>query len=227
AIVDSEARHMEVIVDDSQLSLAIGKKGQNVRLAAKLLAWRVDIKSQEEKRQEVEMEMSNLVVPGDPVSILLSHGMPEVILNLLVDGGVGTVEALGSMTPEDLSVIPGMIPEYVPMIQSAVLSYYGQFEEAMLEEQAPAAAEGDAPVETVELPAEEALPVADTPPAAGEMEALPVESADSAAAEEVAGEPALEPPPASEESSQEAGTASYENVSESQQDAQVAENRAE
>ena len=45
---------MEVIVEDSQLSLAIGKKGQNVRLAAKLLGWRIDIKTEEEKRQEVE-----------------------------------------------------------------------------------------------------------------------------------------------------------------------------
>jgi hypothetical protein len=47
---------MEVIVDDSQLSLAIGKKGQNVRLAAKLLGWKIDIKSEEEKRQEVEAD---------------------------------------------------------------------------------------------------------------------------------------------------------------------------
>ena len=55
---------MEVIVDDSQLSLAIGKKGQNVRLAAKLLGWKVDIKSEEEKRQEVESAMAALVSPG-------------------------------------------------------------------------------------------------------------------------------------------------------------------
>jgi transcription termination/antitermination protein NusA len=134
AIIDSEARHMEVIVDDTQLSLAIGKKGQNVRLAAKLLGWRIDIKSQEEKRQEVEMEMSNLVVPGDPVSVLLSHGLPESILNLLVDGGVGTVEQLGSMTPEQLIDIPGMLPDFIPMIQSAVLGYYSQFESALLVE---------------------------------------------------------------------------------------------
>jgi N utilization substance protein A len=53
-IIDPVERHMEVIVDDSQLSLAIGKKGQNVRLAAKLLGWKVDIKSEEEKRQEVQ-----------------------------------------------------------------------------------------------------------------------------------------------------------------------------
>jgi N utilization substance protein A len=132
AILDTDLRHMEVIVDDSQLSLAIGKKGQNVRLAAKLLGWRIDIKSQEEKRQEVEMEMSTLVVPGDPVSVLLNHGLPELLLNMLVENGVGTVETLGAMTPEQLARIPGMMDEYMPMIQSAVLGYYGQFEAAVL-----------------------------------------------------------------------------------------------
>jgi N utilization substance protein A len=152
AIVDAEAKHMEVIVDDTQLSLAIGKKGQNVRLAAKLLGWRIDIKSQEEKRQEVELEMSNLVVPGDPVSVLLSHGMPEVLLNLLVDGGVGTVEQLGSMTPEDLSLLPGMLPDYVPMIQAAVLNYYGQYEEAVLPDGEQTISEDSAGI-----PAEDAL----------------------------------------------------------------------
>ena len=54
SIVRRSDKHMEVIVDDTQLSLAIGKKGQNVRLAAKLLGWKIDIKSEEEKRQEVE-----------------------------------------------------------------------------------------------------------------------------------------------------------------------------
>ncbi len=67
-ILDPLEKHMEVIVDDSQLSLAIGKKGQNVRLAAKLLGWKIDIKSEEEKRQEVESQMAALVAPGAPVS---------------------------------------------------------------------------------------------------------------------------------------------------------------
>jgi len=51
---------MEVIVEDKQLSLAIGKKGQNVRLAAKLTGWRIDIKSEEEKRREVEAQFGEL-----------------------------------------------------------------------------------------------------------------------------------------------------------------------
>ena len=54
SIVDDHERVMEVVVEDKQLSLAIGKKGQNVRLAAKLTGWRIDIKSEEEKRREVE-----------------------------------------------------------------------------------------------------------------------------------------------------------------------------
>ena len=59
-IVDEEQKIMEVVVEDKQLSLAIGKKGQNVRLAAKLVGWRIDIKSEEEKRQEVEAEMARM-----------------------------------------------------------------------------------------------------------------------------------------------------------------------
>ncbi|MGE0041397.1 MAG: transcription termination factor NusA [Vicinamibacterales bacterium] len=57
-IVDDHEKVMEVVVEDSQLSLAIGKKGQNVRLAAKLSGWRIDIKSEEEKRKEVEAQFS-------------------------------------------------------------------------------------------------------------------------------------------------------------------------
>ena len=60
SIVDDGERVMEVIVEDKQLSLAIGKKGQNVRLAAKLTGWRIDIKSEEEKRREVEAQFEGL-----------------------------------------------------------------------------------------------------------------------------------------------------------------------
>ena len=62
SIVDDREHVMEVVVDDRQLSLAIGKKGQNVRLAAKLTGWRIDIKSEEEKRKEVEAQFEGLEV---------------------------------------------------------------------------------------------------------------------------------------------------------------------
>jgi N utilization substance protein A len=60
SIVNDAEKVMEVIVEDKQLSLAIGKKGQNVRLAAKLTGWKIDIKSEEEKRREVEVLLGAL-----------------------------------------------------------------------------------------------------------------------------------------------------------------------
>ena len=65
SIVDDHERVMEVVVEDKQLSLAIGKKGQNVRLAAKLTGWRIDIKSEEEKRREVEPQFEGLEMGGE------------------------------------------------------------------------------------------------------------------------------------------------------------------
>ena len=123
AIIDSVEKHMEVIVEDSQLSLAIGKKGQNVRLAAKLLGWRVDIKTEEEKRQEVEAEMDSLSA-GTPLSILVDHGMQEMVLEALLGAGVGTVEKLGSMTPEELEQIDGIDDEVIQGIGATVNAYY-------------------------------------------------------------------------------------------------------
>ena len=150
SILDPVGKHMEVIVDDSQLSLAIGKKGQNVRLAAKLLGWRIDIKSEEEKRQEVETQMAALVVPGAPVSVLTDHGIPDELVEKLMAAGVGTVEMLGGMTPEQLEEIPGIGDEMVEKIQEAVVSYYGQFESSPEAEAASAetvAAVDSAPTE--------------------------------------------------------------------------------
>lgn len=130
---------MEVIVEDAQLSLAIGKKGQNVRLAAKLIGWRVDIKTEEEKRQEVEATMVQLGA-GSPLSTLIDHGLSEEVYTSLVAGGIGTVEKVASMTPEELELIPGVTPESVAQLGAAVNSFYGHV--------APEAApeEPDAPV---------------------------------------------------------------------------------
>ena len=82
---EEQDRIMEVVVEDMQLSLAIGKKGQNVRLAAKLTGWRIDIKSEEEKRREVEEQFGTLeieegadtegdVTQGEPLSATPDEG---------------------------------------------------------------------------------------------------------------------------------------------------------
>src|SRR5690348_3973474 len=147
SILDPLEKHMEVIVDDSQLSLAIGKKGQNVRLAAKLLGWKIDIKSEEEKRQEVESQMAALVAPGAPVSVLVEYGLAEKLVEKLLDASVGTIERLGSMTPEQLEEIQGIGPKMVEHVQEAVNAYYSQFDLAGQEGAGEAAAVEAAAVE--------------------------------------------------------------------------------
>jgi N utilization substance protein A len=126
-IVDSGDKHLEVVVDDSQLSLAIGKKGQNVRLAAKLLGWKIDIKSEEEKRQEVELQMAAMSPP--PTTPLESvPGLGEGIVEKLTAAGVTTVEALADMTPEQLEAIEGIGPKTVEKISLAVNNYFASLE---------------------------------------------------------------------------------------------------
>ena len=203
-ILDPLEKHMEVIVDDSQLSLAIGKKGQNVRLAAKLLGWKIDIKSEEEKRQEVESAMAALVAPGAPVSVLLEYGLPERVVETLLTATVGTIEKLGSMTPEELEDIQGIGPAMIEQIQDAVNAYYNQFENPASE---PVAEERAEAVEELEQ-SEEALEeldetVAEPEETLEESEAEPALEAESDTAEST-GEEA--PPEATPESAEQFGT---------------------
>src|SRR5437879_596674 len=121
-IIDPETRHLEIIVEDTQLSLAIGKKGQNVRLASKLIGWNVDIKSEEEKRQEIEAQMAALTAPGTPLSELKGVG-PKTIEKIEAHG-ISSIEKLADMTPEQLMEIPGIGEKMVEKIQQSVRSYF-------------------------------------------------------------------------------------------------------
>ena len=127
SITDLGEKQLEVIVDDTQLSLAIGKKGQNVRLAAKLLEWKIDIKSEEEKRQEVEQQMQGVGGPSTAIEQVSELG--EQIIQKLVAAGITTVEALADMTPEQLEEIPGIGEKTLEKISVAVRHYFGQYEE--------------------------------------------------------------------------------------------------
>jgi N utilization substance protein A len=139
SISDLTEKQLEVIVDDTQLSLAIGKKGQNVRLAAKLLGWKIDIKSEEEKRQEVEQQMQALSGgPSTPIEQVTELG--DGIIQKLVAAGITTVESLADMTPEQLEEIPGIGEKTLERISVAVRHYFGHFEEG--EDGSSAATEG-------------------------------------------------------------------------------------
>ncbi len=127
SVVDTNEKYMEVIVDDTQLSLAIGKKGQNVRLASKLLGWRIDIKTEEEKRREVEAGEAAMAI-GTPLSVLLEYGLPDAVIEKLLAGGIGSVEKLGSMTPEELLEIDGITEDFLQEIGVSVNLYYQHLE---------------------------------------------------------------------------------------------------
>src|SRR6201997_3066205 len=126
-IIDPETRHLEIIVEDTQLSLAIGKKGQNVRLASKLIGWNIDIKSEEEKRQEIEAQMTALTAPGTPLSELKGVG-PKTIERIEAHG-VSSIEKLADMTPEELTAIPGIGEKMVEKIQLAVAGHFQSLEQ--------------------------------------------------------------------------------------------------
>jgi N utilization substance protein A len=184
-VVDQSDKHLEVVVDDSQLSLAIGKKGQNVRLAAKLLGWKIDIKSEEEKRQEVEQQMNSLVSQqSTPLEKVTDLG--EVLIGKLNEAGISSVEALADMTPEQLEEVPGVGPKTVEKISIAVNNYF-----ASLEAPAGAAAPEAAAVEaeaTVE-PSAEVAEAGQTSDAAPDADAAEVQ----AQSEEPAAEGTVEP----------------------------------
>ena len=127
SIADLGEKQLEVIVNDTQLSLAIGKKGQNVRLAAKLLGWKIDIKSEEEKRQEVEQQMTGMT-GGPTTAIEQVSELGEAIIQKLVAAGITTVEALADMTPEQLEEIPGIGEKTLEKISVAVRHYFGEYE---------------------------------------------------------------------------------------------------
>jgi N utilization substance protein A len=105
SIVDDRERVMEVVVEDKQLSLAIGKKGQNVRLAAKLTGWRIDIKSEEEKRREVEAQFGELQVDeGEAAAIEGFMNIGDDQAGTSADSGEATEAGDGSETLTEAAV---------------------------------------------------------------------------------------------------------------------------
>ncbi len=186
SITDLAEKQLEVIVDDTQLSLAIGKKGQNVRLAAKLLQWKIDIKSEEEKRQEVEQQMQAMGCgPSTPIEQVVELG--DSVMEKLIAAGITTVEALADMTAEELSEIPGIGEKTVEKIAVAVRHYFGQYEEG---EERPV----PVPSEPALVEGEEAIAAAAASDEAGDEvhsmtsspeEILAGQAADAGSAEEV------------------------------------------
>jgi N utilization substance protein A len=121
SIVDDEQKVMEVVVEDRQLSLAIGKKGQNVRLAAKLSGWKIDIKSEEEKRKEVEAQLAGLEFGGaaEASRPLVLPDIHDEVVAALRAAGYDTVDKVLDAGADTLAALPGFDAETVDAVLAA------------------------------------------------------------------------------------------------------------
>ncbi len=129
-VVDDVESIVEVVVEDAQLSLAIGKKGQNVRLAAKLTGWRIDIKSEEEKRAEVEARFD----AAEESATLTLPGLSEEQLLKLSDAGLDTAERLLEATAASIGEVAGVEESTAEELQEAVREQMAALEQAAVEQ---------------------------------------------------------------------------------------------
>jgi transcription termination/antitermination protein NusA len=101
-IVDINRRKMEVIVNEDQLSLAIGKKGQNVRLATRLVGWDIDIKNETELKKEIAQQMGKMMASGETVPVSALQGVNSNQAADLKEKGIIDVESLAVTSIDDL-----------------------------------------------------------------------------------------------------------------------------
>jgi len=138
---DPESRRVEVVVDDEQLSVAIGKRGQNVRLAAKLTGWNIDVRSEADKRREAEAamglalptasdEVAPEAAPAAPDSTLLDtlqvEGLDATLAARLAGAGYPDAKSLYTVTAEQLMQVEGMDQDLVFRLIDAVQAHFGE-----------------------------------------------------------------------------------------------------
>ncbi|HLO68310.1 MAG TPA: transcription termination factor NusA [Holophaga sp.] len=136
-VTDPEHRRVEVVVDDEQLSIAIGKRGQNVRLAAKLTGWNIDVRSEAEKRKDTEAAMGQaLAMPSGveeaaPVSRILEElgpieGLTDEVVENLAGAGLLDAKSLYTVTVEQLLAIDGMDQDLAIRLIDAAHDRFGE-----------------------------------------------------------------------------------------------------
>jgi N utilization substance protein A len=148
SIVDLEGKVLEVVVDDDQLSLAIGKKGQNVRLASRLVGWRIDIKSEQDKKREVEMEMERMARANRPLETVEDLSVKS--MQKLLESGFTTIGSVIAVGMEGLVAVPSIGPKTAEKILATLREVL------------------DAPLPAAEPEAEASAPADENAPQAGE-----------------------------------------------------------
>ena len=191
-VMDESSQTMEVIVADEQLSLAIGRKGQNVRLASKLSGWRIDVKSETKYDRSIKDGYKSLIsIPG----------VGEITADMLYEAGYGSAAELAAASVEDLSAIEGLSEEKAESAIRAATAYLAKLlAEDEAEEQSPAEAEEPEEAEPVSAEASEEIEEI-SEEAADDIE--PVSAEASEEIEEVSEEAADDIEPVSEEAAEE------------------------
>src|SRR5271165_2500756 len=122
-VLDEESERIEVVVPDEQLSLAIGRKGQNVRLASQLTGWDIDILTEAEESERRQKEFAERTA-----AFVAALDVDEMIAQLLVSEGFTTVEELAYVDEKDISSIEGFDEETASELQARANDYLGQVE---------------------------------------------------------------------------------------------------
>src|SRR5689334_9283599 len=150
-ITDIENRQMEVIVNEDQLSLAIGKRGQNVRLATKLVGWNIDIRSEEEIKREVTEQMGALIASGEAVPLSVIEGVTPLQAEALAEHGINDIDALAKTSVDDLVEFLDLSLDEAEVILNAAQAVVAMRDRSLAESEAP---EGETEMETHAVSAE-------------------------------------------------------------------------
>ena len=209
-ITDINKRKMEVIVAEDQLSLAIGKKGQNVRLATRLVGWDIDIVSEEKLKKEIALQMGKMMASGEAVPLSALEGVSPNQAEILAEKGIEDVEALAAASVDDLvDYLDVSLDEAESILRSAnaivearnqeaepSVEGEGSPEESVASDQASEESVGDTPAEETAGPAAASPDVAVEAEASSESDSVPEAEA---VATEAEAEPADDVPATEEE----------------------------
>ena len=127
-VLDEETNRIEVVVPDDQLSLAIGRRGQNVRLASQLTGWDIDILTEQEEseRRQKEIKLRSKM-------FIEALDVDDVIAHLLVNEGFSSVEEVAYVPAQDLGDIEGFDDEIAVELQSRALAFLDDRDRAATE----------------------------------------------------------------------------------------------
>jgi len=124
-VLDEQAERIEVVVPDEQLSLAIGRRGQNVRLASQLIGWDIDILTEQEESERRQKEF-----PDRSALFMQALYVDEMVAQLLASEGFASVEELAYIDVAEIASIQGFDEETAAEIQNRATEYLAAIERA-------------------------------------------------------------------------------------------------